>query len=86
MLMNTRKVCWLKDDLFGLFDTIRQEIPECNAITFSITQHNSGEVDMHIFYHEGKECYLFEDIYELLDVYKRHQILFQKFDGGKICG
>lgn len=81
MLMNTRRVKWLEDDLLGLFETIREEIPGCHALSFSIVRCNSGNVELNIYYHEGKECFLFDKIEQLLDVYERHQILFQKFRG-----
>lgn len=81
MLMNTRRVKWIEEDLLGLFDTIREEIPECHALSVSIVRYKSGTIGLNIYYHEGEECFVFDKIEQLLDVYERHQILFQRFGG-----
>jgi hypothetical protein len=86
MLMNMRRVKWIEDDLFGLFEAIRAEVPGCNAISFSLSVSNSGKLEMTIYYHEGYDCKLLNNIEELFNVYKKRRILFQKFDRGKICG
>jgi hypothetical protein len=77
-----RRVKWIEDDLFGLFEAIRAEVPGCNAISFSLSAHNLGKLEMTIYYHEGDGCFILGSIEELFAIYKKHQILFQKF--GKI--
>ena len=79
--MSMRRLKWLQDDLFDLFEEIRREIPACHALSFSITKHSSGDVEMNIFYHEGNGCRILSNIEKLLTTYKRHQILYQKFEG-----
>ena len=81
--MSMRRLKWLQEDLFDLFEEIRKEIPACHALSFSITRHNPGNVEMNIFYHEGNGCRILP-IEKLFATYKEHQILYQKFEGWSI--